>query len=68
MLKFDSLGFLGGCAMLNPNGDMEADTGKGILQNHAYGIMDVVEVDNHKLIRIRNPWGQVGKSFITWSM
>jgi hypothetical protein len=29
----------------------------GILYNHAYGIMDIRDVDGLCLIRIRNPWG-----------
>jgi calpain len=40
----------------------------GILANHAYGILDVIELPNeelekdrkfHRLLRVRNPWGQV---------
>jgi hypothetical protein len=29
----------------------------GILFNHAYGVMDVRDIDGLQLIRIRNPWG-----------
>jgi calpain len=40
----------------------------GILANHAYGIVDIVEIKNpkltrprktHRLLRVRNPWGKV---------
>ena len=30
---------------------------EGILNNHAYGIMDIRDIKSLKLIRIRNPWG-----------
>eukprot|EP00163_Fabomonas_tropica_P007978 TRINITY_DN175_c0_g3_i1.p1 TRINITY_DN175_c0_g3~~TRINITY_DN175_c0_g3_i1.p1 ORF type:complete len:872 (-),score=214.61 TRINITY_DN175_c0_g3_i1:462-3077(-) len=57
--RYDASGFLMGCAFQAAGGPAEADTGMGILQNHAYGIMDVVEAgpDRAKLLRIRNPWG-----------
>jgi hypothetical protein len=29
----------------------------GILYNHAYGVLDIRDVDGLTLIRIRNPWG-----------
>lgn len=31
----------------------------GILLNHAYGVLDIRDVDGLQLIRIRNPWGNV---------
>eukprot|EP00397_Hematodinium_sp_SG-2012_P003773 GEMP01003781.1.p1 GENE.GEMP01003781.1~~GEMP01003781.1.p1 ORF type:complete len:1067 (+),score=262.00 GEMP01003781.1:138-3338(+) len=33
----------------------------GIISGHSYGILDVVEVDGMKLLRIRNPWKQEWK-------
>jgi len=30
----------------------------GIFQNHAYGLIDVQEVEGHRLLRLRNPWGK----------
>lgn len=32
----------------------------GIITNHAFGIMDIREVDGLRLLRIRNPWGHSG--------
>ena len=48
-----------GCAMVITDGGMEENTGQGILQNHAYGILDAQEINaNTKLLRVRNPWGE----------
>ena len=58
VIKYSGLGYLLGCAMLVPNATAEADAGKGILMNHAYGIIDGKEVNGAKLLRVRNPWGQ----------
>lgn len=53
MKKFYNLGYLLGCCFLNPEGAIEANTGSGILQNHAYGILETNELDkNRRLIRI----------------
>eukprot|EP01062_Namystynia_karyoxenos_P083762 TRINITY_DN9701_c0_g1_i2.p1 TRINITY_DN9701_c0_g1~~TRINITY_DN9701_c0_g1_i2.p1 ORF type:complete len:405 (+),score=112.07 TRINITY_DN9701_c0_g1_i2:1250-2464(+) len=30
---------------------------RGIVQNHAYAILDLRRLDDHRLIRLRNPWG-----------
>jgi hypothetical protein len=29
----------------------------GIVQGHAYSILDVLDLDGAKLIQLRNPWG-----------
>lgn len=59
--KYHASGFLIGCSA-----SMEDESGKpqegiatsGIVYNHAYGILDVRDIDGLQLIRIRNPWGQ----------
>jgi hypothetical protein len=47
----------------------------GILAGHAYGLMDVIEIDNperpqgrktHRLLRVRNPWGNTEYA-LEWS-
>ena len=30
----------------------------GLLQNHSYTILDVVETENHKLVKLRNLTGK----------
>jgi len=58
--KNHQLGYLLGCAnsQKNDKGEAEEAMGdKGILANHAYGIMDTRDIDGLQLIRIRNPWG-----------
>eukprot|EP01062_Namystynia_karyoxenos_P063111 TRINITY_DN55929_c0_g1_i1.p2 TRINITY_DN55929_c0_g1~~TRINITY_DN55929_c0_g1_i1.p2 ORF type:complete len:469 (+),score=151.93 TRINITY_DN55929_c0_g1_i1:63-1409(+) len=37
--------------------DSQADSKRGIVQSHAYTIVDVRIVDGHKLLQLRNPWG-----------
>ncbi|CAI2386075.1 unnamed protein product [Moneuplotes crassus] len=32
-------------------------TNLGIVEGHAYSVLDVQEIDNFKLIQLRNPWG-----------
>ena len=29
----------------------------GIVQGHAYSILDVATIDGHNLVQLRNPWG-----------
>jgi hypothetical protein len=41
----------------HPDGD-RAKSDTGIVQGHAYSIVEAVEVDGLKMIRLRNPWGE----------
>ena len=59
--KYHQQGYLVGCAnVVKDDGGSKTDGAgqTGILFNHAYGVMDVRDVDGLQLIRIRNPWGQ----------
>ena len=60
-----------GCSVQGGPGEVEHEVtidgeSKGILKNHAYSIIDVLELSNpqcqnahksHRLLRVRNPWG-----------
>ena len=37
--------------------DTASDAKHGIVQGHAYAVLRVLEVDNIKLLQLRNPWG-----------
>lgn len=43
----------------NPLGDTVASN-RGIVQGHAYSILDALEVEDHKLIKLKNPHGSGG--------
>jgi hypothetical protein len=36
--------------------DVKNASAMGIVQGHAYAILDVVEIDEHRLLQLRNPW------------
>jgi hypothetical protein len=61
MLKYFRMGCLMGCA--NSAKEAEVEEGEamgvdGILNNHAYGVLEVRDIENLQLVRIRNPWGK----------
>lgn len=39
----------------------------GIVQGHAYSVLDVYEVEGNKLIQLRNPWGEETEWLGAWS-
>jgi hypothetical protein len=51
--------FVSGCVLgcVLEQEDAE-DPPDGVLPNRAHGVLDVVEVESLRLVRIRNPWGQ----------
>ncbi len=58
--RYHQQGFISGCAntVKDVDGQQEEGVGNnGIINNHAYGIMDIRDIDGLQLIRIRNPWG-----------
>ncbi|WOL02903.1 calpain-type cysteine protease ADL1 isoform X1 [Canna indica] len=54
LLHFKREGFLLGAG--SPSGSDVHVSSSGIVQGHAYSILQVREVDGHKLVQIRNPW------------
>ena len=60
LLKYRIAGYLMGAG--SPAGKDTDISNLGIVQGHAYSILDVAEVDDrngsHELVCLRNPWGQ----------
>ncbi|PKI35353.1 hypothetical protein CRG98_044267 [Punica granatum] len=54
LLRFKDEGFLLGAG--SPSGSDVHVSSSGIVQGHAYSLLQVREVDGHKLVQIRNPW------------
>ncbi|MCO5606609.1 hypothetical protein L7F22_060797 [Adiantum nelumboides] len=54
LLSFKQQGFLLGAG--SPAGSDAHVSSSGIVQGHAYSVLQVREVDGHKLIQVRNPW------------
>ncbi|XP_022884597.1 calpain-type cysteine protease DEK1-like [Olea europaea var. sylvestris] len=54
LLRFKQEGFLLGAG--SPSGSDVHVSSSGIVQGHAYSILQVREVDGNKLVQIRNPW------------
>ncbi|XP_074544239.1 calpain-9 [Halichoeres trimaculatus] len=64
MKKALDRGSMMGCSIdISSSAESEAKTSSGLVKGHAYSITDLKEVNYRgrkvKLIRIRNPWGQV---------
>eukprot|EP00762_Andalucia_godoyi_P003028 ANDGO_04123.mRNA.1 Calpain-type cysteine protease ADL1 len=56
MLTAFESGFLMGAG--SSAGKDTDSSSEGIVQGHAYAILNVVEIDDIRLVRLRNPWGQ----------
>ncbi|OVA06359.1 Peptidase C2 [Macleaya cordata] len=54
LLRFKQEGFLLGAG--SPSGSDVHVSSSGIVQGHAYSVLQVREVDGHKLVQVRNPW------------
>lgn len=55
LLEFIDKGVLLGAG--STSGSDTESTQLGIVKGHAYSILDVMEIDGHQLIQLRNPWG-----------
>eukprot|EP01129_Flabellula_baltica_P016956 TRINITY_DN9254_c0_g1_i1.p1 TRINITY_DN9254_c0_g1~~TRINITY_DN9254_c0_g1_i1.p1 ORF type:complete len:998 (+),score=248.60 TRINITY_DN9254_c0_g1_i1:24-2996(+) len=58
MKSFVDEGFFMGCANASSGAGVEEDNGLGILANHAYGVLEFIEVQGKRLVKCRNPWGK----------
>lgn len=54
LLRFKQEGFLLGAG--SPSGSDVHVSSSGIVQGHAYSVLQVRDVDGHRLVQIRNPW------------
>lgn len=54
LLRFKQEGFLLGAG--SPSGSDVHISSSGIVQGHAYSLLQIREVDGHKLVQIQNPW------------
>eukprot|EP01121_Diplochlamys_sp_Union-15-3_P009635 TRINITY_DN2629_c0_g1_i2.p1 TRINITY_DN2629_c0_g1~~TRINITY_DN2629_c0_g1_i2.p1 ORF type:complete len:440 (-),score=71.84 TRINITY_DN2629_c0_g1_i2:1442-2737(-) len=48
--------YLMGCSISDLNSSAEEPTPLGLLKNHAYGVLEVIDRDDIKLVRVRNPY------------
>jgi Calpain family cysteine protease len=51
----------------SPAGSDSDVSNMGIVQGHAYSLLDVCEVEGNKLIQLRNPWGEATEWKGAWS-
>ncbi|MES1907875.1 MAG: hypothetical protein MHM6MM_000909 [Cercozoa sp. M6MM] len=58
MLEYHKLGHLLGAGSPSGSDSPENASALGIVQGHAYAILQVREVDGHRLIQLKNPWAR----------
>jgi hypothetical protein len=58
LLSFFDAGFLMGASCNAPAGTFIDFEKVGLMPNHAYSVLEVVQVDEHRLVRMHNPWGR----------
>ena len=51
----------------SPSGSDTDVSNLGIVQGHAYSILDIAEIDGEKLMQLRNPWGNSKEWKGAWS-
>ena len=59
LVEYRDAGYLMGCGTPAGTDSVEHASPTGIVQGHAYSLLDLQEVDDVKLVRARNPWGCV---------
>lgn len=58
LIQYREAGYLMGAGTPSGSDAPENASGLGIVQGHAYSLLDVQECDGHKLVKLRNPWGR----------
>ena len=51
----------------SPAGSDTKTSDLGIVQGHAYSVLDAIEVEGNKILQIRNPWGNATEWLGAWS-
>ena len=46
--------------------EMEKARGDGLIERHAYSLLQVFEEENIRLVKLRNPWGNSHESLLDW--
>ena len=65
LVYWNENGYLMGCH--SPPGSDTDINDMGIAKGHAYSILDAFEVEENKLIHVRNPWGCATEWKGAWS-
>ena len=48
----------------SPAGSDTNTSESGIVEGHAYSVLDARDVEGNQLIQLRNPWGDTGEIFV----
>jgi len=57
LFKADKKNYVMACAIGSDDNQGEHKS-KGLASDHAYTLIGAYDVDGHKLVKVRNPWGQ----------
>ncbi len=58
LLSFHSAGFLLGASCNAREGVFLDFEEVGLMPNHAYSVLEVLQVEHNRLVRLHNPWGR----------
>lgn len=55
LLKYNQKNYLLGATS---HGNSDKETNNGIVGNHAYSVIEIIEINSLRLLKLRNPWGK----------